>query len=61
MYLQNLITTEGAILNNFLINKPFYFLKKDFLNHFLWRSLKKDSISSRAKKLENFKTRFIKD
>jgi|TARA_B110001469_G_C9647191_1_gene327749 hypothetical protein len=61
MYLHNLTTTEGAILNNFSINKPFYLLKKDPFNHFLWKSLKKDSTLTRAKKLENFKTRFIKN
>jgi hypothetical protein len=61
MHSRNFITTEGSSLCAFSSNKSFYFLKKDPMNHNLWKSIKKNSSANRLKKLEIFKSRFLKD
>jgi hypothetical protein len=61
MNLRNFITTEGAFLTNFSTNKAFYFLKNDPMNNILWKSLNKKSTLNRTKKLEQFKSRFLKN
>jgi len=58
--LRSLITTQGSVLTPLFSNKAFYFLKNDPYTNFLWKSLKKDSFITKTKKLENFKTRFLK-
>lgn len=60
MSLQRLITTDGSLLQNSFSKKEFVFLKNDPFNHFFWKSSKKKSSISSTKKLENFKTRFLK-
>jgi hypothetical protein len=61
MDFRNFITTEGSLLCAFSQNKSFYFLKKDALNHNLWKSKTKNLSMNRIKKLETFKSRFLKD
>lgn len=61
MYLRNFITSEGSSLCAFSSSKAFYFLKKDPMNHNLWKSIKKNSSVNRMKKLEIFKSRFLKN
>jgi hypothetical protein len=61
MYSRNLITTDGSSLCAFSSKKAFYFLKKDPMNHNLWKSIKKNSSVNRMKKLEIFKSRFLKN
>jgi hypothetical protein len=58
--LRSLITTQGSILVPSFSYKPFCFLKNDPYTNFLWKSLKKGSFITKTKKLENFKTRFLK-
>ena len=56
-----LINTEGAFLKPSISNKPFSVLKTDLLNHILWKPSKKSSVINKIKKLERFKTRFLKN
>ena len=54
-----LINTEGSLLSKGSKNKIFYFLKKDPLNNYLWKTLKKGSSIEKNKKLLNFKQRIL--
>jgi len=61
MILQTIITTQGSILNFSCANHSISFLKNDPYSNFLWKSFKKGSQLNKTKKLEKYKTRFLKD
>ena len=61
IYSRNFITTEGSSLCIFSSNKIFYSFKKDLLNHTFWKSKKKNLSINRTRKLEIFKSRFLKN
>jgi len=60
MLLQNIITTQGSLLNFSSKNQSVSFLKNDLYTNYLWKSFKKGSILNKTKKLESYKTRFLK-
>jgi hypothetical protein len=54
-----LVNTEGSLISNGNKNKIFYFLKKDPLNNYLWKTVKKGSLVEKNKKLYSFKQRIL--
>ena len=60
MQSHNLITTDGSTLFKTSKLKPSLVLKTDLLNNPLWKSSKKVSAMNKVKKLDLFKTRFLK-
>jgi|AntAceMinimDraft_1070359.scaffolds.fasta_scaffold02945_10 hypothetical protein len=59
MIKNQILTTEGSLLFPLSKNKEFVFLKNDPLNNFLWKPIKKATLTNTTKKLELFKTRFL--
>ena len=59
MNLRYLINSDGALLKKPLSNKSIFVLKLDLLSNIL-RKPKKGSETNKIKKLELFKTRFLK-
>lgn len=53
------INTEGSLLVDNNKNKEFFILKKDPLNNYLWKTLKKGSSADKNKKLYDFKQRIL--
>jgi len=60
MLLKNIITTEGSLLNFSTKKQSISFLKNDPYSNYLWKSFKKTSALNKTKKLEIYKTRFLK-
>jgi len=60
MLLHNIITTQGSLLNFSSKNQFTLFLKNDPYTNYLWKSFKKGNVLNKTKKLEIYKTRFLK-
>lgn len=50
-----LINTQGSLLNSYKKDRPFYVLKKDSFNNFLWKQTKITSLIKKNTKLSSFK------